>query len=601
MVAVPLSHPLDSKIGDLFFDTRARLGSAVAALAKLAGELEVHPSRVSLLKNLIANLKEPFLFVVVGEVNAGKSTLLNALFGEEFCKADVLPMTDKICLFKHGPEARDIPVSDTFQELYRPNEFLKDFNIVDTPGTNSIVDEHQDITERFVPLADLVIFTFSVTNPWGATAWSLLDHIHKRWYKNVVFVLQQCDLRNEDEISAIMEHIRVTALQRLGSQFPVFALSGKQAFLAKTTALDKERLWKSSDFAPFEHFISETVNSPKVRQEKLGNVSRSARVVLHEAQSKLSAGSTILKADEQLLSGLGADVDEQRLRTVEKFSALYRSLDSEYMELSIAGSAYLQSQLSYGVNLRTLFKPATTANIIQDRLIDGMITAADEQVGEATGIIEDDLQHLWRQLAEKMQKHFNFKLRVGTESGAPEWEAQKQHMAEQLVSTLKQRLAQLALPKLLRGRLRLRKWMVGLFTFGILGAAIGGGAALLLGRAPTDQMLLNGALGLAGFLVLIITGAIISHRNYVGTINLFGDHLEQNRAELGDLIKERLGEEVNGFFDDFVNLFEPLHQLCEEHRTRYLPQVCELESIEKAFDEVDASLGIEATPPPAKA
>ena len=50
----------------------------------------IAPARLSLLKNLMANLEDPFLFVVVGEVNAGKSTLLNALFGEDFCNADVI-------------------------------------------------------------------------------------------------------------------------------------------------------------------------------------------------------------------------------------------------------------------------------------------------------------------------------------------------------------------------------------------------------------------------------------------------------------------------------------------------------------------------------
>lgn len=584
-------HFVDSnQLGDVYFETRARLGSAVAALAELAGELEVHPSRVSLLKNLIANLKEPFLFVVAGEVNAGKSTLLNAIFGKEFCKADVLPMTDKICLFKWGPEERDIPVSDTFQELYRSDEFLRNFNIVDTPGTNSIIEEHQDITERFVPLADLVIFVFSVTNPWGGTAWALLDQIHKRWFKNVVFVLQQCDLRNEDEISAIVEHIRVTALERFGAQFPIFPLSAKQALLAKTSGLDKDRLWKSSDFAPFENFISETVNSIEVRQAKLGNVCKSARVVLQEAKEKLASGATILKADELLLGGLGTEVEEQRQKTADKFSALYRSLDSEYMELSIAGSAYLQSQIGYGAMMRGLFKKTTTPDVIEDRLVDGMITAAEEQVGEATAIIEDDLKHLWKQLAERMQKHFNFKLRVGTESGEPEWEPQKKHMANRLVGTLKKRLPDLNLGQLLRGRLRARKWLFGFLTLGILGGVIGGGTMLLMSSASSDRLMLHAALGVAALLVFIILGAIVAHRAYTGIINVFGDHLESHRADLADSIKGGLNEEVTGFFDDFVNLFKPLHQLCDDHRKRYLPQVEAIESIEEAFDEVESSL-----------
>lgn len=588
---------MDSKLGETFFDTRARLGSAIFALSRLAAELEVHPSRVTLLKNLIANLKEPFLFVVAGEVNAGKSTLLNALFGEEFCKADVLPMTDKICLFKHGPDARDIAVSDTFQELYRPNDFLKDFNIVDTPGTNSIVGEHQEITERFIPLADLVIFTFSVTNPWGATAWALLDHIHKRWFKNVVFVLQQCDLRNPDEISAIVEHIRVTSLQRLGTQFPIFALSAKQAFLAKTSGLDKDRLFASSGFAGFERFISEVIDSSEVRQLKLGNVSRSARVVLKEASDKLSSGATILRADEELLGGLDADAENQRVRTLEKFSALFRSLDSEYMELSIAGSAYLQNQLGFRPTLVSLFKGNHAPEVIQRRIIDSMVTAAEEQVGEASGIVEDDLQHLWRQLADTMQEHFNFKMRVGTESGQPEWDKQTAHMRSRLVTTLKQRLPKLELAKELRGRMAIRRWLTGIFVFGSAAAVIGGLVGWIGGALTSNQVVFSGALMLAGVLAAIICGSIAMHRNMTGIVNALGDHLERNRADLGGALKENLTEEVNGFFADFVSLFAPLRQLCDEHRARYTPQLQEIRDIEKAFDEVDALIGVSPEPP----
>ena len=65
------------------------------------------------LQNLIRDIREPLLFVVVGEVKAGKSTLLNALFGQEFCKVDVLPATDRIYIFRYGAREETVDVSES--------------------------------------------------------------------------------------------------------------------------------------------------------------------------------------------------------------------------------------------------------------------------------------------------------------------------------------------------------------------------------------------------------------------------------------------------------------------------------------------------------
>ena len=134
--------------------------------------------------------------MVVGEVKAGKSSLLNALFGREFCKVDVLPATDRIYEFKYGEKEYDVQISDHITALHRRIDFLKDFNIVDTPGTNTIVANHQEITENFVPMADLIVFVFAVTNPWAASAWDFLRSDRAQWKKNIVFVVQQADLRD---------------------------------------------------------------------------------------------------------------------------------------------------------------------------------------------------------------------------------------------------------------------------------------------------------------------------------------------------------------------------------------------------------------------
>src|SRR5438874_421576 len=162
-------------IADNYLQLRTELETALGKLLRLATEMGRDPATLDTLHALITDVREPLLFVVVGEVKAGKSSLLNALFGQEFAKVDVRPATDRVYIFRYGAEEKSVAVSPRLTERYLPISFLRDFNVVDTPGTNTMVAEHQTITESFIPRADLVLFVFSVVNPWSQSAWDLLN------------------------------------------------------------------------------------------------------------------------------------------------------------------------------------------------------------------------------------------------------------------------------------------------------------------------------------------------------------------------------------------------------------------------------------------
>ena len=224
-------------IADQYLQLRSELETALAGLLKLGSELRRSSATLDTIHGLLTDIREPLLFVVVGEVKSGKSSLVNALFGHAFAKVDVLPATDRIYIFRHGPEEKQVEVSPRLTERYLPIGFLRDFNVVDTPGTNTMVSEHQTITENFVPRADLVLFVFSVVNPWSQSAWDFLKFVQKKWLKNVVFVLQQSDLRDPTEVEVIRRHLQDTAMQKLGITLPIFAVSARKALLARTTGL----------------------------------------------------------------------------------------------------------------------------------------------------------------------------------------------------------------------------------------------------------------------------------------------------------------------------------------------------------------------------
>lgn len=578
---------MDSQLGDVYFDTRARLGSAIYGLSKLVEDIELDHVQYLLLQSLLTGLKEPFLFVVVGEVNAGKSTLLNALFGQEFCETAALPMTSEICLFRYGTYEKDIAITDTLTELYRPNNFLKDFNIVDTPGTNSIMEHHQEITERFIPMADLVIFTFSVVNPWGASAWSLLGKIHQQWYKNIIFVLQQCDLREADEIEAIIEHMKVTSKQRLGSLFPIFAVSGKKAFLSKTTALDKERLWRESRFEQLGSHIASVVDSPRIREQKLGNASRSARVVLRQAQEKLEAGARILEADEELVNGLGSEVSAQRNRTLERTSALRRLIDSEYMAHSILATRRFQDHLGFASQERN-----GSPSLIEKGMLTSLSDVARREAEAAAHGIGEDLQELWRRLADNMQEHFNFRLRVGTESGEPEWTQQREHLRNRLLTTLEREISKLRLSDLLNRRMASRRSILATLVLASVATVATAASLIHFNVIPAAQHTTAGVLAAMAAVFFAGLGLVYAHRSTHALVEVLAQHFEEERDQLNAAVKEELTREVNGFFDDFIHLFDPLHRLCDEHRHRYQPQITELKRLADALDEVDLMIGL---------
>ena len=130
-------------IADNYLQLRTELETALAGLLKLGSEMRRDAGTLDTLHGLLTDIREPLLFVVVGEVNAGKSSLLNALFRQEFAKVDVLPATDRVYIFRYGAEEKSVEVSPQLTERYLPISFLRDFNVVDTPGTNTMVAEHQ--------------------------------------------------------------------------------------------------------------------------------------------------------------------------------------------------------------------------------------------------------------------------------------------------------------------------------------------------------------------------------------------------------------------------------------------------------------------------
>src|SRR5919112_2288960 len=186
------------------------------------------------LTQLVTEMDELFLLVVAGEYNAGKSTFINALLGDEVFAMGDLPTTRVISILRYGEAGAPETIGEHIQLYHYPLDFLRELEIVDTPGTNSIERMEEAVTRGFVPRADLVLFVTSLLQPLTASELDFLAHI-REWGKKVVFVVNGVDRRNSDEqIDRVRGYLTREIQTRLGAATPtLYFISALQALRAK--------------------------------------------------------------------------------------------------------------------------------------------------------------------------------------------------------------------------------------------------------------------------------------------------------------------------------------------------------------------------------
>ncbi|MBK8503387.1 MAG: dynamin family protein [Saprospiraceae bacterium] len=248
---------IDDKVREL----RELIATAIDRLHDLT-ETIGHSGLSATIIDLKDRIEEPFMFVIVGEVKAGKSSFINALLETEtdICKVAPSPMTDTIQQILYGETAREEIINPYLKRLFQPVEILKEIAIVDTPGTNTIISHHQEITERFIPGADLIVFIFEAKNPYRQSSWEFFDFIHEDWRKKIIFILQQKDLLPENDLAINMEGVQKQAKEKGIANPIVFAVSAKQ---------EQEGLIQQSGYLPLRSYIHEKVTGGKAPVLKL--------------------------------------------------------------------------------------------------------------------------------------------------------------------------------------------------------------------------------------------------------------------------------------------------------------------------------------------
>ncbi|GAV57786.1 MMR_HSR1 domain-containing protein, partial [Cephalotus follicularis] len=259
---------LEDREKQLVETERSVLLEAINVIQKAAPMMK----EVSLLVDAVSQIDEPFLLAIVGEFNSGKSSVINALLGERYLKEGVVPTTNEITFLCYSElDSQETQRCERHPDgqyiCYLPAPILKEMNIVDTPGTNVILQRQQRLTEEFVPRADLLLFVVSADRPLTESEVNFLRYT-QQWKKKVVFVLNKSDLyQNAIELEEAISFIKENTCKLLNTEHvTLFPVSARSALEAKLSAyytgkdcgqlLFSDSRWRISSFLELEKFLN---------------------------------------------------------------------------------------------------------------------------------------------------------------------------------------------------------------------------------------------------------------------------------------------------------------------------------------------------------
>src|ERR687894_322312 len=206
--------------------------AVLGALTAKAGEFELGEPPQALGRHRRRLRENTYKVLVVGEAKRGKSTFVNALIGRDILPTDVDVATSQVFNIRpsereayrvryEDDSAREITAEDlprygsrampeagvvpALEEIVRwievdvPVRFLpKGVSILDTPGLGSLYAGHAQITYRFVPEADAVIFVLESGQPVVDEDLKFIEQI-LTVTRNIFFVQTKIDQYSKED------------------------------------------------------------------------------------------------------------------------------------------------------------------------------------------------------------------------------------------------------------------------------------------------------------------------------------------------------------------------------------------------------------------
>ncbi|MEO8523039.1 MAG: dynamin family protein, partial [Acidobacteriota bacterium] len=363
------------------------------------------PDQQQALDRSIEQLDQLFLLVIVGEFNAGKSAFINAIVGSRVAIEGVTPTTAQINVLQYGETVTQEARGPALRVITAPAPLLREIHIVDTPGTNAILREHEAITAEFVPRSDLVLFVTSADRPFTETERAFLEQV-RGWGKKVVVVINKIDiLEGEAQIAEVTAFVAEGMKALLGVSPEIFPVSARLALRAK---MGEPASWDASRFAALERFIRDTLDSPGRVQLKLLNPLGVGAAVTARLAAAVQERAALLKDDFSTLDDVERQLALYQQDLLRDFEFRMADIDRILLELEQRGQQYFDDTMRIG-RVMDLLNRSRMQQGFEQQVVADAPQQVERKVSELVDwLVDADLQQwqdVTRHLAERRRQY----------------------------------------------------------------------------------------------------------------------------------------------------------------------------------------------------
>jgi len=542
------------------------------------------------LASLVNEMDELFLLVVVGEYNTGKSTFINALLGDEVFAMGDLPTTRAISILRYGKAGPPESIGEHVQLYHYPLDVLRDLDIVDTPGTNSIERMEEAITREFVPRADLILFVTSLLQPLTASELDFLTHI-REWGKKVVFVVNGIDRRNsDDQLDRVREYLTREVTTRLGAQAPTLyfisalqALRGKLATSAPSSAsaVAPPTADPRNEYSELERYVLETLRETERVRLKLLTPLGVLRNLLKRNTTALEGRLVVVDEDARVLRSIRDQLTAYSTEMRTDSERYLIEMRNVLYELEKRGREWFERTIRIGNAFFLRNKDAVEnrfrAEVVQDapQAVEGVVHRMVDWT------VQRNLK-LWRTVFAELDAH-TARLR---ESGAlaPHGDTEFQYNREELFARLREpverRLDEFDTEREAREIVTSVKEAV-MSAFGVNVLAIGLGG-ILVAAFTTAALDFTGVLTATLF---AIAGWLIIPARRKQLVKEFEGKISKLNEDLAALLRTKFEEQLTRYERQLLDVVAPYERFLETERTKLEGG---LKQLKEAASEVDA-------------